>query len=358
MKYIGISVLAIVFIVSAALFFDLLEQKHLAAVNAIPIRGLVWVGEQVQNPAELVSMGANFVEVIVWAQVLDNSTVIVTTDSTAGPQPWSLQQLEDDTKMLKKNIRKRIQDSKKAGLKVYLVIYPERFNKPHRGPYVGKYNDDALLLQMRAIALHWARLAEEEGVELFSPANELFLFVGNEKTFRWHYELLPELRKIYHGSIAPRGFHAYMMNFNTWKYEESEDTQFNLSGFDYVAFDIYANHVKNFSEVHEYIRLTVSKALELKRKYGTKGIIFPEIGFPHAGNEGFWKEGYKLEDVKAATWEIFLNESIGKVDGFFFWDWKPGLAGRANPDNPNEDIWEEIGSKPTDVVKRYYMQQV
>ncbi len=150
------------------------------------------------------------------------------------------------------------------------MVYPE-WLYTHEKNYLLK-NPDAYEKRAREIALTWAKIAEEEKVDIFSPLNEPFLHIGYERTFAWHEDILPELRQVYHGLLAPRGFQAYHFEPDLGLIERA-DTQFDFTGWDLIGFDIFGRNTRNFNEFRKYLKAVISKATQIKEKTGAKGII-------------------------------------------------------------------------------------
>lgn len=96
--------------------------------------------------------------------------------------------------------------AKQQGFAVSFVPdYPELFDLGK-----DKYNIDELEPQFIELALDWAEIAEEYGLEYFSPINEYEKLLESngydldfiyEKTNNFYTELIPELKKVYSGKI-------------------------------------------------------------------------------------------------------------------------------------------------------------
>lgn len=144
---------------------------------------------------------------------------------------------------------------------------------------------------------------------MFSPVNELFLWIGEEKANEWHEHILPELKKIYSGNLVPRGLQFYQFDPLSQKPFETKNAEFNFSGWDYVASDFYCTGIEQvFSEenLKKCIAATLNKSIDLKNKYKTKGIIYGEMSHPG---------GYSPK-----AFDLFFKENYGKVSGWFLWN--------------------------------------
>jgi len=318
-KYFILIVVFIVLVVLIGGYFLMRDifQKSTPKSNC-PIKtynGTAWTNGNIK-PEEFKDIGAEIVEVVVWPQILNDETILVSSESYSGGPKYSLEQIKADAEKTEETVRARIRQLKQNNLKVYLVIYPEWFYT-HEKNYLLK-NPDAYEKRTREIVLGWAKIAEEEKVDIFSPLNEPFLHVGYEKTFAWYDDILPELRKVYHGLLAPRGLQAYHFEPGLGLIERA-DTQFDFTGWDLVAFDVFARNTRNFDEYRQYLQAVIAKAQEIKNKVGAKGIIFGEIGGPNKTEQSF--PGLDPIELTKQSWQIIYQESYGLVDYLFFWDW-------------------------------------
>jgi len=105
----------------------------------------------------------------------------------------------------------------------------------------------------------WAEIAENGQVEFFSPLNEPNFVLSQEEGFRWAQMVLPLIREKFSGDVVLKlGGGA-----------EINDIDHDYSGYDYVAFDIYA------SADLEYWGQMVSRSVgvlgEIVKKYSLKG---------------------------------------------------------------------------------------
>lgn len=318
-KYFILTVILIILTVLMGGYFLLRNfSKKLAQKSHCPIKtynGAAWTNGNIK-PEEFKDIGAEIVEVVVWPQILDDETILVTSESYSGGPKYSLEQIRADGEKTEETVRTRIRQLKQNNLKVYLVIYPE-WLYTHEKNYLLK-NPDAYEKRTREIVLEWAKIAEEEKVDIFSPLNEPFLHIGYEKTFAWHDDILPELRKVYHGLLAPRGLQAYHFEPGLGLIERV-DAQFDFTGWDLVAFDVFARNTRNFDEYRQYLQAVIAKAQEIKNKAGAKGIIFGEIGGPNKTEESF--PGLDAVELTKQSWQIIYQESYGLVNYLFFWDW-------------------------------------
>jgi len=227
----------------------------------------------------------------------------------------------------------QIQKVHEAGLKVYLQIYPEYYGTfgAHAGELeMGPVENQTLFMQeMEKTALEWAKIAERHRVEIFSPACELNVFLSWKNNMQWHEQILPKLREIYHGEIVQKGelvWHKYGLS------PEGELSFYDhYAGWDYVNSDIFESvyGTRTLQDYKSYVNHTITNLLALKKKHKAKGIILGEIGIPEStyARETL-RRSHKLseEEYHFIFWKLLFEESIGKVDGFFFWDWNKGTS--------------------------------
>ena len=272
----------------------------------IPIRGCTVLNDF--DFQQISKMGCNYVQVVVWPQVTKNGEVVEFYESLARPEDIipveELRRLSENTEEI---IVNRIRKAHELGYKVYLVIYPERTGF-HEAYGTGMKNPDKFLEEMKNLSLKWARIAEENDVEMFSPVNELFLWVGEKKANRWHEEMLPELKKVYNGYLAPRGLQFYYFDPFSERPFASKNTEFNFSGWDYITSDFYCIGIEKApteENILKCIIATINKSIEMREKYDAKGVFYGEMSHP-AG-------------TSSDVFDLFFRENYGKVDGWFLW---------------------------------------
>jgi hypothetical protein len=267
---------------------------------------------------ELKEAGINYVQVVVWPQVLDNESVYVLPRSFGNPDDRiSYNNLLKESSKTEEKVISRINALDEAGFGTYLVIYPERYGA-HELYGKGLRDVEEFLSKMEEITLEYARVAEENDVEMFSPPNELQLWVGAERAMKWYEDILPKIKEIYSGEVAPRGLTFYDWDSLNDVPIEKAVAKFNFAGWDYIASDVYCNQIESLEEFKTCLRATIYKSIELKEKYGAKGIIYGEIS--HLGGSNPELENSKEYNIK--SYDIFSRENLGRADGIFFWNWE------------------------------------
>jgi|Deesub1362B_J571_1020462.scaffolds.fasta_scaffold00113_35 hypothetical protein len=150
-----------------------------------------------------------------------------------------------------------------------------------------------------AVSLYWAKIAEEEEVEFFSPLNEPDVTFANSNLINQWIERSKSLKSVFSGNLV--------LKFADIGPEKIA----NVSGYDYIAFDIMWGDDK-YQELREHMMIAVERGNKLKKQYNLKGFFLGEVG----------AERSRVDKVTQA--EIFrtvLEETWGKVDGYCFLGW-------------------------------------
>ena len=149
------------------------------------------------------------------------------------------------------------------------------------------------------IALEWAKIAEEENVEFFSPLNEPNAFFATQKLIDEWIQSSKELKDDFSGGLV--------LKFADIGPEKISD----IEGYDYLAFDIMWGD-NRYNELRDRLRTAVAKGNSLKEKYNLKGFIFGELGAENSRVD---------ENTQAEIFRTILEETWGKVDGYCFLGW-------------------------------------
>lgn len=305
-------------------------------------KGLAWLYNHPTDINEIKKLNADTVEIVVWAQILpENKKIIATPGSYSGHSSEnrpSKEEIIKESKNTEEKITNMIEKAHSKGLNVYLVIYPEYLYK-HEGPVIREEKQGEFLQEMTNITIRWARIAEEYDVEIFSPPNEIFDYIGYKKGFNWLNEISNTIKTVYSGSIVPRGMGVYRYYDGLY---ERKGANFDFSNWDYIGFDLFGNGVKTLEEYRTYVSATINKALSLKQKYRTKGIIFGEIGYPHANPRQLMKNENinTYAELRYKCWKIIIEE-IQQSENIipFFWAW----------DEPSPEKFSS-----SNLIKKYY----
>ncbi len=210
-----------------------------------------------------------------------------------------------------------IQTAHRNGLKVVLTT---GFMPPYPKPWEVDTED----LNSKIIEL--AKLAEEYGVEFFSPLNEPDCIFW-ENTARWGQEILPRIREVYHGEIIWKGA--------IFCYDEilSGDWPTDFSGYDYIGFSITPRAGMTLEKYPQFVDNVLDTVLGFAERDNVKGVMVTEFGVWE------WGPGRSEEEV-ARAFEIVLERGENKVVGFFALN----LLGL------------EISGKIEEVIRRWYRE--
>jgi len=249
----------------------------------------------------------------------------------------------DDVRTNPQDTLDAIDAAHKAGLHVFLQLYPEFFKQSYweETGEIGPYNNHAPAIDpltgelmpaelergpmadmegftkaYNEMALKWARLAEEHDVELFAPSCEMNLFLGWEKAAQWWQDILIPLRENYSGELVQKG----EISWEKYGHEHGNLSYFeHFKGWDYVNTDFFGEK-ETPEEYRGLIHETMGYLQELKQRYGAKGIILTEIGTPE-DSEMYKKKATSAHEVRIAYWSILFEETQGLIDGYYFWPW-------------------------------------
>jgi hypothetical protein len=289
------------------------SADNLSAINKmIPVRGITFSAGN-NNLTKGLEINSNYVQIFVSPQVLETGEVIECYDYIGDQTIDEIKKKSKDTETI---IVERIKEAQKLGFKIYLILYPNKLGD-HEAYGRGLKDPERFLDEMEKLALKWAQIAEQNNVEIFSPANEIFLFVGTKRANQWHDEILPELRQLYKGELCPRGLQFYRYDPLSKEPVEMENIQFDFSGWDYVTSDFYYDGIQDEKEaaierLNEGVIATLAKSIELKNKYDTKGIFYGEMSHP----------GGSTPEI----FDLFFKENYGKAEGWFFWEENSNFA--------------------------------
>lgn len=243
-----------------------------------------------------------------------------------------------------------IRRAHQLGIKVMLKPHIDLLNESdglYRGDIGFQTETDwqAWFLEYQNFILHYARLAQESGVELFSIGTELCF--ASQKTSFWQEDIIPQIRKVYKGKLT------YAANWDEYKNVCFWDA------LDYVGIDAYFPLTKKSNPDYAEIKagwIKWADEIEEWQKRINKPIIFSEIGYRSCAFAAAtpWEysssEGLNLEiqaDCYKAALEVLSQRLWCK--GLYWWYWKPSVyaGGPANRDFIPQN-------KPAETVLTYY----
>ena len=206
----------------------------------------------------------------------------------------------------------------------------------------------------RRFILHYAQLAEANGIEALAIGTELHTtVVEREKDWR---QLIAEIRKVYKGQLT--------YSANWWK--EFEEVPF-WDALDCIGVQGYFPLTDQEKPTLEQLKegwKPHTEALEaVSRRFG-KSVIFTEIGYKSTGDAAIrpweWPEIHDLKDLppvnlefQARCYEAFFQTFWDRpwVAGAYFWKWYPTVGESKKADNID---FTPQGKPAGEVLKGWY----
>lgn len=315
----------------------------------IPIRGAFidgqYLGDQV-HMSEITDLGANWVEIVLWVLVTENGELIPYHESIYG-EPFSMDEIISQASMTEEIITSSIKQAHDLGFKVFLCTYHERLGAHHEYGKGLKIDVENFLERAEEIAIRWAEIAENNGVELFAPRKELQKFVGQKRALEFDDEILPALRGVYNGDLMRGAFVIYLWDeLGRYAYQ-FEELPPSFSGWDYLGVDFYGSGTDTFEDLAAMYARFVNKVQELKTQNNLKGVVFEELGVPHHGTENYWNDNsLSGDEILNNVYQIFFEGGVDVIEGLFPWWWQE--ENRDLPAGRHEHI------APNNIIKQYY----
>lgn len=183
--------------------------------------------------------------------------------------------------------------------------------------------------------LHYARIAEETGCEMFIAGCEMVMTEHREEEWR---KLIADIRKVYHGPVS----------YNTDKYQEHNvkwwDCVDVISSSGYYPADDWENQLDRIEKVTEHFR---------------KPFFFAETGCMSTAGSSLRPNDWEVEGETALEeqreWYEKAFRAMEKrpwVRGTALWSWSPALY---SEDEAKCHRYYEIYKKPAEeVVRRFF----
>lgn len=183
--------------------------------------------------------------------------------------------------------------------------------------------------------LHYAKIAQEQGCEMFIAGCEMVMSEHREAEWR---QLIADIRKVYHGLIS----------YNTDKYQEH-----NVKWWDCV--DVISS--SGYYPIADWER-QLDRIEAVVKKY-QKPFFFAEAGCMSVEGSSLVPNNWEVRGVAApqeqADWYETMLSACAKrswVEGMAFWSWGERLYSEKKA---LETTDYEIFAKPAEqVVKKYY----
>lgn len=183
--------------------------------------------------------------------------------------------------------------------------------------------------------LHYAKIAEETGCEMFIAGCEMVM--SERRSNEWR-KLISDIRKVYHGPVT----------YNTDKYQED-----NITWWDCVDYICSSGYYPTNDWEKELDRIEqVVKKFQKPFFFAECGCMSTE-GSSRVPND--WSVHGEVNLQEQADWYTAMFEACRKrkwVEGFCLWDW----PWKQYPENKaDSNCGYNIYAKPAqEVVKKYY----
>lgn len=203
-----------------------------------------------------------------------------------------------------------------------------------------------ILEKLTPLVMEWAEVAENYGVEMYSPVNETQTFVrSSEEASQWAQQILPELLEKYSGKLVLRTHGG--TDFNSF--------DLDASGYDYLASSGGAAWLPlDLWKLH--IREQIDNLVAAVNRDGCENGILLDFGTAYLGES--WCEPSIVqsfdENIQAQALQILFEEGWEKVKGFFppaGWGWN---FMRHPAENVVEEWYGENGTLPVKPVDKIW----
>lgn len=307
--------------------------------------------------------------VVTWYMDHPQSNLIFADNSTEdGDKKWTPTDAD-----IRHAIREIHQRKMKVMLKMHLnVKRPKEEASFHWNPVwageVEPVNPEKWFDQYKAFALHYAKIAQEEKVELLCWGTELISMTSNPKekpgqdyTKEWR-NLIEKIRQNYSGKLT------FSADFY-WEYEKIAFWDLlDYAGLG-VYFDLVASENANpsLAEIKEAWEKSwnwpknIVGALETWQRKIKKPVIFTEIGYcsvdkctyrPWEGMQSYSEnEGLQARAYEAA-FKVFSQRPWFK--GFFWWVWYTKPYPKKDTQFPYNKDYTPQGKKAQEIIEKWY----
>jgi len=154
------------------------------------------------------------------------------------------------------------------------------------------------------VVIDLAKIAEEEGADVFAPMAEPDLKMGSAtKASKWSQDMLPKIKEVYSGKLLWRGdFHnAY----------ESSSKQVDFTGFDIIGFTTLPGG-PDAANIPNVIAGNVDTLTKWAEEDGVEEVWISEFGIS--------VDSPQSEADKAKSYQEMFEASAGKLDGYLLTD--------------------------------------
>ena len=172
------------------------------------------------------------------------------------------------------------------------------------GPISGSV--DKVLDNYEPVVIELAKIAEEEGADVFAPMKETDFIIGSTtKASKWSQDILPKIKEVYSGKIVWRGdFHdAY----------KSSSKQVDFSGYDIIGFTTLSGDPgPSNSNLKNVITGNIDALTKWAEEDGVEEVWITEFGISTSSSQS--------EEEKAEAHQIMFEAAEDKLDGYLIDD--------------------------------------
>jgi exo-beta-1,3-glucanase (GH17 family) len=312
--------LSVILISTFAASTVMTANAHSQSEMLMPHRGMAyatWDRERLSSQhsdasiQKLSDIGVDHISICVTLyQEKHNSTSIMATDRTSSD----------------KSLAHAIRKARKLGIKVMLkphIDLIDKFDGTYWRADIGFNNEkdwEKWFTQYRKMIIHYARLAEKNGVEIFSVGTELSF--TSRKTEQWR-RIIREVRAVFSGELV------YAANWDEFKNVEFWDD------LDYVGIDAYFPLSYELDPSMEDLKKGWTKwqnEIGSWQKTVNKPVLFTELGYPsaphapHSPWQGMSTSNADVE-IQARCYQAFF-ETIWDQSwfaGVYWWKWDTNI---------------------------------
>jgi len=187
-------------------------------------------------------------------------------------------------------------------------------------------------------AIEWARFAEKYKVEFYSPQNEADIVLGADGAADWAPEILPEIKKYYHGTtifklglpIVPPGDKNTQYTVQLHSFGGPGGMLMGIRfpethGWDYLMVDIFPpNQPDQQENFLTDLSQLINAANDWAGKHGNKGVMIGEFGYPREKGRidtGITPGQVVSPEEQAQRTGEYLDTAMPQVKGIIYCGW-------------------------------------
>jgi hypothetical protein len=295
--------------------------------------------------AQLASTGANWVSVVVttYQHNVSSTAIFPLFDAVPDKECHYYQFVTERTSA----VRAAIQLAHSLGLRVMLKPHVDLMHdmlpcghywRGEIGTSFSAKEWEAWMASYEAMFLPYARLAEEEGVEMLSINCELY--VANAKAPDLWRALVAQVRAVYSGKLTVA---------TNWS-PDAASVQW-WDAVDYIGVDAY--FPLKGTTVAELVQQwqPVLASLEALSKSLNKSVTFTELGFPDGSGLRSYTPTAADYALQATHYEAVFEATLSRswFLGTFWWNWETDAAYA-----PGDDCFTPQWKPAVDVLRKYY----